>query len=67
MAITLTELQNKVMDYLIKRKSPADAAAISKKFIISRSKASVVLFQLHEIGLTDVIPIGNKKFYKVKD
>ena len=67
MAITLTELQSKVMDYLISRRSPADAAAVSKKFIISKSKASITLFQLHEIGLTDVVPMGNKKFYKVKE
>jgi predicted transcriptional regulator len=66
-AITLTELQSKVMDYLISRRSPADAAAVSKKFIISKSKASITLFQLHEIGLTDVVPMGNKKFYKVKE
>lgn len=67
MAITLTELQSKVMDYLMSRKSPADAAAVSKKFIISKSKASITLFHLHEIGLTDVITISNKKFYKVKN
>lgn len=66
MAITLTELQSKVMDYLISRKSPADAAAVSKKFIISKSKASITLFQLHEMGLTNVITISNKKFYKAK-
>ena len=66
-AITLTELQSKVMDYLIGRKTPADAAAVSKKFIISNSKASVVLFQLYDMGLTEVVQVGKKKFYKVKD
>lgn len=63
----LTPTEEKVMDYLLRRTTPVAAETIVKHFIISRSNASLTLKRLQERGLLDLVKIGNKKFFKIKE
>ena len=60
-------IREKVLDYLKTHVTPVAAETLAKRFIISQSKASVVLKELHEEGLAEVSRVGKKKFYRYKN
>ena len=62
----LTDLQNKVLDYLKTHVTPVAAETLAKRFIMSHSRVSSTLKSLHEMGLADVSQVGKKKFYSYK-
>ena len=64
--MSLDEFENKLMDYLINRKTAATIKQIAKYFIRSESYVSKTLKVLHDRGLIDVITAGKTKFYVVK-
>ena len=64
--MSLEEFEDKLMDYLISRKTAATTKQIAKYFIRSESHVSKHLRSLHDKGLIDVITAGKTKFYVVK-
>lgn len=64
--MTLSDFENKVMDYLIKRKTAATIKQIAKFMIRSDSHVTSTMKGLVEKGLVDVIVAGSTKFYTVK-
>ena len=67
MPIILGPTEERILDFLMQRKRPVSIDAVMKQFIISRSNASITLNRLHEKGLLDVVKMGSKKFFKIKD
>lgn len=67
MPIILAPTEEKILDFLMQRKRPVSIDAVMKQFIISRSNASITLNRLHERGLLEVVRMGSKKFFKIKE
>ena len=60
-------IREKVLDYLKTHVTPVSAETLAKRFIISQSKASAALKELHDTGLAEVSQVGKKKFYRYKN
>ena len=67
MPANLNEFENKMMDYLIKRKTAATTKQISKFFIRSESYVLKTLRELEKKELINVIRIGSTNLYAVKE
>ena len=67
MPVTLNDFENKVMDYLIKRKTAATVKQISKFFIRSETHILRTLRELEKKGLISVIRAGSMNLYGVKE
>ena len=67
MPANLNDFENKVMDYLIKRKTPATVKQVAKFFIRSESYAANTLLALEKKGLISVMRTGNINLYGVKE
>ena len=67
MPVMLTEFENKMMDYLIKRKTAATVKQISKFFIRSESHVLGTLRSLEKKELISVIRAGSTNLYTVKE
>ena len=67
MPANLNEFENKVMDYLIKRKTAATVKQICTFFIRSKSHVTGTLRELEKKGLITVIREGSICLYKVKE
>ena len=67
MPANLNEFENKMMDYLIKRKTAATAKQISKFFIRSESYVLKTLRELEKKELINVIRIGSTNLYSIKE
>lgn len=63
----LSDFENKVMDYLIKRKTAATVKQIAKFFIRSESYVSGTMRLLEQKELVQVVTAGKTKFFAVKD
>ena len=63
----LSEFENKVMDYLIKRKTAATIKQIAKFFIRSESHVSGTMRLLEQKDLIQVITAGKTKFFAIKE
>ena len=68
MAVEMTEFEEKVWKYLISHpKTPVQAKTIAKEWIVSENRVARTLSRFVENGIADVIRIGSKKFYRVKE
>ena len=67
MPASLSEFENKVMDYLIKRKTAATVKQICTFFIRSKSHVLTTLRSLEQKGLISVIRAGSTNLYTVKE
>lgn len=67
MPANLNEFENKVMDYLIRRKTAATVKQIAKFFIRSESHVTGTLRELEKKELISVIRTGNINLYGVKE
>ena len=67
MPANLNEFENKVMDYLIKRKTAATVKQIAKFFIRSETHVTRALRELEKKGLVSVIRAGSMNLYGVKE
>ena len=67
MPTNLNDFENKVMDYLIKRKTAATVKQIAKFFIRSESHVTGTLRSLEKKELLSVIRAGNTNLYTVKE
>lgn len=65
--MSLDEFEDKLMDYLIGRKTAATAKQIAKYFTRSESYVHRVLRDLNKKGLIDTVTAGKTKFYVVKE
>ena len=62
----LTSTHEKVLNYLKTHVTPVAAETLAKRFIMSHSKVSSALKDLHDMGLASVAKVGKKKFYSYK-
>ena len=68
MAVEMTEFEEKVWKYLISHpKTPVQAKTIAKEWIVSENRVARTLSRFVENGIADVVRIGSKKFYRVKE
>jgi Fic family protein len=67
-AVEMTDFEEKVWRYLLSHpKTPVQARTIAKAWIVSDNKVGRTLNRFVENGIADLIRIGTKKFYKVKE
>ena len=68
MAVEMTDFEEKVWKYLLSHpKTPVQARTIAKEWIVSKTRVYRVLEKFVENNIADVVRIGSKKFYKVKE
>jgi predicted transcriptional regulator len=68
MAVEMTDFEEEVWKYLLSHpKTPVQANKIAKEWIVSKTRVYRVLERFVENGIADVVRIGSKKFYKVKE
>lgn len=68
MAVEMTEFEEKVWKYLLSHpKTPVQVKTIAKEWIVSKTRVYRVLEKFVESNIADVVRIGSKKFYKVKE
>ena len=67
MPVTLNDFENKVMDYLIKRKTAATVKQIAKFFIRSETHVTRALRELEKKELISVTRTGSMNLYGVKE
>ncbi len=68
MAVEMTDFEQGVWEYLCShKKTPVQANKIAKEWIVSKTRVYRVLESFVENGIADVVRIGSKKFYKVKE
>jgi predicted transcriptional regulator len=68
MAVEMTEFEEKVWKYLLSHpKTPVQARTIAKAWIVSENRVARTLNRFVENGIADLVRIGTKKFYKVKE
>jgi len=68
MAVEMTEFEQGVWDYLVSHpKTPVQAKTIAKEWIVSENRVARVLSRFVENNIADLIRIGSKKFYRVKE
>ncbi len=68
MAVEMTEFEEKVWKYLCShKKTPIQAQTIAKEWIVSEGKVARTLKRFVENDIADLIRMGSKKFYKVKE
>ena len=68
MAVEMTDFEQGVWDYLLSHpKTPLQAKTIAKMWIVSENRVARTLNRFVENGIADLVRIGTKKFYKVKE
>lgn len=68
MAVEMTDFEEKVWKYLLSHpKTPVQAKTIAKEWIVSENRVARTLNRFVENGIADLVRIGTKKFYKVKE
>ena len=68
MAVEMTDFEEKVWKYLLSHpKTPVQARTIAKEWIVSKYKIARTLNRFVENGIADIVRIGSKKFYKIKE
>ena len=68
MAVEMTEFEEKVWKYLLSHpKTPVQAKTIAKEWIVSENRVARTLSRFVENGIADIVRIGSKKFYRVKE
>lgn len=68
MAVEMTDFEQAVWDYLCShKKTPVQAKTIAKSWIVSENRVARTLHRFVENGIADLVRMGAKKFYKVKE
>ncbi len=68
MAVEMTDFEEKVWKYLLSHpKTPVQAKTIAKEWIVSENRVARTLNRFVENGIADLVRIGTKKFYRVKE
>lgn len=66
MPVQLTDFEDRLLDYLIGRKTPSTVKQLSKYFIRSESNINKSLRTLVAKGLVDVVKTGSMNLYVIK-
>jgi hypothetical protein len=67
-AVEMTEFEEAVWEHLCShKKTPLQAKTIAKMWIVSENRVARTLNRFVENGIADLVRIGTKKFYKVKE
>ena len=68
MAVEMTDFEQKVWNYLCShKKTPVQARTIAKAWIVNDNKVARTLNRFVKCGIADLVRMGSKKFYKVKE
>jgi hypothetical protein len=68
MAVEMTDFEEKVWKYLLSHpKTPVQAKTIAKEWIVSENRVARTLSRFVENDIADIVRIGSKKFYRVKE
>jgi hypothetical protein len=68
MAVEMTDFEQNVWNYLCShKKTPVQARTIAKAWIVNDNKVARTLNRFVESGIADLVRMGSKKFYKVKE
>jgi Fic family protein len=68
MAVEMTDFEQGVWEYLCShKKTPVQARTIARAWIVSENKVARTLNRFVESGIADLVRIGARKFYKVKE
>jgi transcription initiation factor IIE alpha subunit len=67
-AVEMTDFEQGVWDYLCShKKTPVQAKTIAKEWIVSENRVARTLNRFYENNIVDIVRIGSKKFYKIKE
>ena len=67
MPVSIDSRDEKIWNYMLTHKTPVSQEKMARYFLISKSHAGRALNFFVEHGIAEVIKIGTKKFYKVKE
>ena len=68
MAVEMTDFEEKVWKYLLSHpKTPVQAKTIAREWIVSETRVYRALERFVKNNISDVVRIGSKKFYKIKE
>jgi predicted transcriptional regulator len=67
MPVSIQPQDEKIWRYLLEHKTPVTQEKMAKYFMISKSHAGRALNYFVDQGIAEVIKIGTKKYYKVKE
>ena len=67
MPVSIDLRDEKIWNYMLTHKTPVSQEKMARYFLISKSHAGRALNFFVEQGIAEVIKIGTKKFYKVKE
>jgi hypothetical protein len=65
--VSIDSRDEKIWNYMLTHKTPVSQEKMARYFLISKSHAGRALNFFVEQGIAEVIKIGTKKFYKVKE
>ena len=64
----MTDFEQGVWDYLISHpKTPVQAKTIAKEWIVSENRVARTLNRFYQNNIVDIVRIGSKKLYKIKE
>jgi hypothetical protein len=68
MAVEMTDFEQGVWDYLLSHpKTPVQAKTIAKEWIVSENRVARTLNRFYQNNIVDIVRIGSKKLYKIKE
>ena len=68
MAVEMTDFEQGVWEYLCShKKTPVQAKTIAKEWIVSENRVARTLNRFYENNIVDIVRIGSKKLYKIKE
>jgi hypothetical protein len=65
--VSIDPRDEKIWNYMITHKTPVSQEKMARYFLISKSHAGRALNFFVEQGIAEVVKVGTKKFYKVKE
>jgi hypothetical protein len=65
--VSIDPRDEKIWNYMLTHKTPVSQEKMARYFLISKSHAGRALNFFVEQGIAEVIKIGAKKFYRVKE
>jgi hypothetical protein len=64
----MTDFEQGVWDYLLSHpKTPVQAKTIAKEWIVSENRVARTLNRFYQNNIVDIVRIGSKKLYKIKE
>ena len=67
MPVSIDSRDEKIWNYMLTHKTPVSQEKMARYFLISKSHAGRALNFFVEQGIAEVVKVGTKKFYKVKE